>query len=106
MKARVDSLAVVALVIALATSGITMSLVTGNLAMALATGHVEAADRNACDLRLNVEPISEFPDARGAGALGSLLKDPLFPLTWACHTNSGRLVEVRGNGPVYLAGTR
>ena len=106
MKARIDSLAVAALVIALSTGGITMTLVTGNLAMALATGRVEAAERNACNLRLNVESSLDVPNARGEGVLAPLLKDPLFPLTWICHTDSGILVDVTGPSPVYRAATR
>ena len=106
MKARVDSLAVAALVVVLATSGFTMALVTGNLAMTLATGHVEAAERNACDLRLDVESSPDIPNARGDSVLGPLLKNPLFPLTWVCRTDSGILVDVTGPGPVYRAGTR
>jgi hypothetical protein len=55
MKAQIDSLAVAALVIALATGGFTMALVTGNFATALAADRIEVTQRNACNLRLDVE---------------------------------------------------
>jgi hypothetical protein len=106
MKARVDSLAVAALVIALATGGITMTLVTGNLAMAVATGHAEAAARHACDFRLDVESGLDVPNTRGGNVLRPLLKNPLFPLTWICRTDSGILVELTGPDPVYGATAR
>jgi hypothetical protein len=103
-KVRVDPLAVAALVTAFATNGIAMTLVMGNLAMAFATGDVVGADRNACDLRLNIELSTDVAQARGSPVVGALLKDPLFPLASVCHADPGLLVEVRG--PVYRAGTR
>ena len=106
MKAQIDSLAVAALVIALATGGFTMALVTGNLAMALAADRIEVTQRNACNLRLDVELSPALPNAQGGRVLGSLLQDPLFPLTFACPTDRGILVEVASRGSVYHAGTR
>jgi hypothetical protein len=47
---------------------------------------------------------TDVAHARGSRVVGALLKDPLFPLAWACHVHPGILVEV--TDPVYRAGTR